>query len=80
MTDIETSLEKLIKSLDDPIDKDEVNYLWGQHCKIFPDLSRAMMFLQKALIDKVNTRCHNKEKSTIMVGQYMENLRWAIKK
>jgi len=78
MTDIEKTLAELVESLEAPVDRDKVKAAWKEYSALWPDLARAMYFLQAALVRKT-AKSHDKE-ATIKLGQYMENLRWSIKK
>lgn len=85
MNDIERTLRAVVSALTkevQEINKDEVLNTWREYYKLWPDIGRAMGQLQETLLAKIAAENENisGEETTIILGQYMKNLSWALQK
>lgn len=84
MNDIERTLENVISALSkdvQEVSKDEIKNAWREYYTLWPDIGRAMGHLQETLLARIiKENKKGSEESAIILGQYMQNLSWALQK
>ena len=83
MNDIERTLKTVIESISKDvhdIDYMEVSIAWREYSSLLPDLGKAMDYLQNTLLAKIIEEHGKSEQTAIILGQYMQNLSWSLKK